>query len=218
MPPDTIARVFEPFFTTKEVGKGTGLGLSMVYGFIKQSNGHIKVHSEVGRGTSFKLYLPHSTKKPAEAAIVRAPALPRGSERILLVEDDPSIRSAVIQQLRSLGYTASEASNGADGLAVFESAGTPFDLLLTDVVMPGSLTGRALADKVKVLWPNAKVVFMSGYSEDAIIHHGRLDAGVLLLSKPFRKGDLAKIIRLALDGTGDPDEGLTPPRPLVRAA
>jgi PAS domain S-box-containing protein len=217
MPPDTVAKVFEPFFTTKEVGKGTGLGLSMVYGFIKQSNGHIKVHSEVGRGTSFKLYLPHSTKKEAETVVVRPPALPRGRERILLVEDDPSIRGAVIQQLRSLGYTASEAFDGADGLAVFQSAERPFDLLLTDVVMPGPLTGRALADKVKVLWPNTKVVFMSGYSEDAIIHHGRLDAGVLLLSKPFRKGDLARIIRQALDGTGDPDDRLIPPRSLIQA-
>ena len=218
MPPDTLSKVFEPFFTTKEVGKGTGLGLSMVYGFIKQSNGHIKVHSEVGRGTSFKLYLPHSTKKESETVVVRAPAVPRGRERILLVEDDPSIRGAVIQQLRSLGYTASEAFDGADGLAVFESADPPFDLLLTDVVMPGPLTGRALADKVKILSPKTKVVFMSGYSEDAIIHHGRLDAGVLLLSKPFRKGDLARIIRQALDGAGDPDEGLTPDPSLIRAA
>jgi PAS domain S-box-containing protein len=206
MPPDTVAKVFEPFFTTKEVGKGTGLGLSMVYGFIKQSNGHIKVHSELGRGTSFKLYLPHSTKMQATAGPVRAPALPRGSERILLVEDDPSIRGAVIQQLRSLGYTASEAPDGAAGLAVFEGATTPFDVLLTDVVMPGTLTGRMLADKVNVRWPKTKVIFMSGYSEDAIIHHGRLDAGVLLLSKPFRKKDLARIVRQALDGTGDPDD------------
>ena len=205
MPPDTIAKVFEPFFTTKEVGKGTGLGLSMVYGFIKQSNGHIKVHSELGRGTSFKLYLPQSAQKPSEATIVRAPSLPRGTERILLVEDDPSIRGAVIQQLRSLGYTASEAPDGAAGLAVFESAAIPFDLLLTDVVMPGTFTGRALADKVTARWPATKVVFMSGYSEDAIIHHGRLDAGVLLLSKPFRKKDLALIIRQALDGASDPD-------------
>ncbi len=219
MPPDTLAKVFEPFFTTKEVGKGTGLGLSMVYGFIKQSNGHIKVHSEVGRGTSFKLYLPHSMKKQAEVAPIRAPALPRGTERVLLVEDDPSIRGAVIQQLRSLGYTAFEAPDGAAGLAVFEAASVPFDLLLTDVVMPGTLTGRGLADAVKARWPETKVIFMSGYSEDAIIHHGRLDAGVLLLSKPFRKKDLARIVRQALDGTVDPDDGLTPPAPtLIKAA
>ena len=218
MPPHIVAKVFEPFFTTKEVGKGTGLGLSMVYGFIKQSNGHIKVHSEVGRGTSFKLYLPHSKKKQAEVAVVRPPALPRGTERVLLVEDDPSIRGAVIQQLRSLGYTASEAPDGAAGFALFEGAALPFDLLLTDVVMPGTLTGRGLADKVKARWPETKVIFMSGYSEDAIIHHGRLDAGVLLLGKPFRKGDLARIIRQALDGIGDPDDGLTPPARTLKAA
>jgi PAS domain S-box-containing protein len=200
IPPDVLAKVFDPFFTTKEVGKGTGLGLSMVYGFIKQSNGHIKIYSEVGRGTSFKLYLPRSSTVPQEAARRQSPALPRGTEQILVVEDSPQIREAILWQLQSLGYAVSGAPDGAAGLAVFEVATQPFDLLLTDVVMPGPLTGRALADEVMARWPKTRVVFMSGYSENAIVHQGRLDADVLLLNKPFRKADLAKIVRQALDG------------------
>ena len=198
IPQASLDKVFEPFFTTKEVGKGSGLGLSMVYGFIKQSNGHIKLYSEPGRGTSIKLYLPRGEGRPDEATAPRTAALPRGHERVLVVEDDPQVRHSVVQQLRSLGYDVSEASDGEAGVAAFEAVPQPFDLLLSDVIMPGLLNGKALAQVVAARWPATKVVFMSGYTENAIIHHGRLDAGVLLLAKPFRKTDLAKMIRQAL--------------------
>ncbi|MDP1963627.1 MAG: PAS domain S-box protein [Reyranella sp.] len=198
--PDILDKVFEPFFTTKEIGKGTGLGLSMVYGFIKQSNGHIKIYSEPGRGTSIRLYLPRTgADAPAETAPGYAPP-PGGSERILAVEDDPKVRAIVAGQLRSLGYTVAEASDGPMALAALEAAPQPFDLLLTDVIMPGPMNGKALADEILRRRPKTRVVFMSGYTEDAVVHHGRLDAGVLLLSKPFRKIDLAQILRQALDG------------------
>jgi len=201
IPPEVLAKVFEPFFTTKGVGKGTGLGLSMVYGFIKQSNGHITVDSEVGRGTSFKLYLPRSAGAREETAVRQQPSIPRGSERILVVEDDAQVRSSVVRLLRGWGYAVSEAADGAAGVAAMEAAAEPCDLLLTDVVMPGSLNGKALADIVARRWPKTKIVFMSGYSDEVITHHGRLDAGVRLLSKPFRKTELAMVIRQVLDGT-----------------
>ena len=202
IPPNALTKVFEPFFTTKEVGKGTGLGLSMVYGFIKQSKGYVRICSEVGRGTTIKLYLP-CTCGTAEAALVRNKVtIPGGIERILVVEDEPLVRASVVRQLQSLGYTVSEASNGEDGIAAFVVASPPYDLLLTDVVMPGLLAGKALAAEVARRWPKTKIVFMSGYTETASVQHGRLDEGALLLSKPFRKLDLAMIIRHALDGAG----------------
>lgn len=125
---------------------------------------------------------------------------PGGSERILAVEDDSKVRAVVVGQLRSLGYVVAEASDGPAALAALEAASQPFDLLLTDVIMPGPMNGKALADEVVRRWPKTRVVFMSGYTEDAVVHHGRLDAGVVLLSKPFRKNDLAQILRQALDG------------------
>jgi PAS domain S-box-containing protein len=200
--PEVLAKVFEPFFTTKGAGKGTGLGLSMVYGFIKQSNGHITIDSEVGRGTSFKLYLPRSVGVREETAPCPSPSILGGKERILVVEDNEQVRASVVQQLRIMGYTVSESADGAAALAAFESATQPWNLLLTDVVMPGPLNGRALADEVARRWPTTRIVFMSGYSEDAITHNGRLDAGIQLLSKPFRKTDLAAIVRHTLDGKG----------------
>jgi PAS domain S-box-containing protein len=198
MAPETLAKVFDPFFTTKEVGKGTGLGLSMVYGFIKQSNGHIKVTSELGRGTRFTLYLPRDESVAEERAVPRTPRLIGGREKILVVEDEEQVRASVVQQLQSLGYTVDQAPDGAAGLASFAAAAMPYELLLTDVMMPGSLDGKALAEAVLERWPATKVVFMSGYSKDAIIHDGRLDAGTVLLSKPFRKKDLAHIVRQVL--------------------
>jgi PAS domain S-box-containing protein len=201
IPPEVLAKVFEPFFTTKGVGKGTGLGLSMVYGFIKQSSGHITVDSEVGRGTSFKLYLPRSVGAQEEAAVRQRPVIARGSERILVVEDDSRVRASVVRLLQGWGYAVSEAADGAAGVAAMEAAAEPCDLLLTDVVMPGPLNGKALADIVARRWPKTKIVFMSGYSDEVITHHGRLDAGVRLLSKPFRKTELAAVIRQVLDGT-----------------
>jgi signal transduction histidine kinase len=191
-------KVLEPFFTTKEIGKGTGLGLSMVYGFVRQSNGHIKIYSEVGHGTSVKLYLPRNTgaAEPADSA---APTpVPLGSETILVVEDDEAVRGSVIAQLHSLGYSTLSAADGAEALALVDS-GAPFDLVFTDVIMPGGINGRQLSEAIAQRIPGVKVLYTSGYTENAIVHHGRLDPGVALLNKPYRKADLARKVREVLD-------------------
>jgi CheY-like chemotaxis protein len=201
MTADVIDKAFEPFFTTKESGKGTGLGLSMVYGFVKQSNGHVRIYSEPGRGTTVKLFLPRSDPAgEAGAAQPTRPQMPRGSERILIVEDDPQVRAVVVSQLQGLGYAAAEAPDGEAGLAALEAAAQPFDLLLTDVIMPGAMNGKVLAEEAARRWPRMRIVFMSGYTEDAVIHNGRLAPGVLLLGKPFRRAELAQMLRQALDG------------------
>ena len=204
MPPEVLARVFEPFFTTKRVSKGTGLGLSMVYGFVRQSKGYIKIESEVGRGTTVKIHLPRNDRARQQAQTTASTSLPRGTERVLVVEDDAQVRGSVVQQLRSLGYVITEAEDGSAGVAAFEAAVEPFDLLLTDVVMPGALNGKALAEEVARRWPRTKIVFMSGYTENALTRNGRLDAGTLLLGKPFRRTELAQMIRRALDGADAP--------------
>jgi PAS domain S-box-containing protein len=201
--PENLDKVFEPFFTTKEVGRGTGLGLSMVYGFIKQSQGHIRIESELGRGTTIRLHLPRLDGTPGDAPPpARDAALAGGNERILVVEDDAQVRNGVVRQLRSLGYAVDEAADGTAGLAAFAAASPPYDLLLTDVVMPGALGGKSLADEVERRWPGTPVVFMSGYTEEAITHEGRLEPGVHLLAKPFRKRDLARMIRAVLTRRG----------------
>ena len=193
-------KVFDPFFTTKEIGKGTGLGLSMVYGFVKQSGGHIKIYCEDGHGTSVKIYLPRAAGTDVESIdLVAAAPAQGGTETILVVEDDPMVRQYVIAQLVELGYCAVSATN-ADEALVLIAQGTVFDLLFTDVIMSGSKSGRELADEVLQRWPDVKVLFTSGYSQSAIIHNGRLDPGVLLLAKPYRRSDLARMIRVALDG------------------
>jgi NO-binding membrane sensor protein with MHYT domain/nitrogen-specific signal transduction histidine kinase/CheY-like chemotaxis protein len=198
MPIEVAKRAFEPFFTTKEVGKGSGLGLSMVYGFIRQSNGHIKIYSEVGHGTAVKMYFPRSDSPSAAAVAVRREAPPGGSERILVVEDEDAVRAIVGEQLRGLGYDVQLAGDAEQALALLRS--DRFDLVLTDVVMPGRLNGRGLADEIVRSWPGTRVVFMSGYSENALLNDGRLDNGVMLLAKPHQKADLARIIRSALSG------------------
>jgi len=199
IPPEVLSRVFDPFFTTKEVGKGTGLGLSMVHGFITQSKGHIGIQSELGRGTTVTVYLPRAAADlPAADQVVAAVALPRGHEEILVVEDEPRVRAAMVEQLQSLGYAVSHAADGSAGIAAFERAKRPYDLLLTDVVMPG-INGKKLADEVTSRWPRTSVLFVSGFSQDNIVHDGRLDPGAKLLTKPFRKGDLALAVRNALD-------------------
>jgi PAS domain S-box-containing protein len=206
MAPDVVGRAFEPFFTTKEVGKGTGLGLSMVYGFIKQSNGHLTIYSEVGNGTTVKLYLPRSRAAPQTAAAPRRVPMLGGSERILVAEDDPDVRSGLVRQLQSMGYEVSEAADCSAVLAELDAAPQPYDLLLTDVIMPGTMNDKALADEVGRRWPMTKIVFMSGYTEDAISFEGGLSSGVLLLTKPFGKRDLAAMIRRTLDGPGTHSE------------
>jgi PAS domain S-box-containing protein len=200
MPPDVLAHVFEPFFTTKEVGKGTGLGLSMIYGFAKQSGGHAKIYSEVGHGTTVRLYLPRLTNeslKSDSAAVT--PARKGGGETILVVEDNPDVRGLVLRQLRDLGYEVIEAANGPQALKILDD-GAAIDLLFTDVVMPGGMTGRQLAEAAKTRRPNLKTLFTSGYTEDSILRLGKLDPGVRLLSKPYRKHELATRIRESLDG------------------
>jgi PAS domain S-box-containing protein len=197
IPAAILDKVFDPFFTSKEPGKGTGLGLSMVYGFVKQSAGHIKIYSEEGQGTTIKIYLPPGTGASLDSDAAIASVIVGGHEQILVVEDDELVRDYVIAQLHTLGYVTLPARNGAEGLAMID-AGTGFDLLFTDVIMPGGMNGRQLADEARKRRPLLKVLFTSGYTEDAIIHHGRLDPGVLLLAKPYRKSDLARMIRRAL--------------------
>jgi len=199
IPAAMLDKVFDPFFTSKGPGKGTGLGLSMVYGFVKQSAGHIKIYSEDGHGTTIRMYLPPGAATPLGARATSAPALEGGHETILVVEDDRLVRDYVLTQLRSLGYVALEAANAAEALAIVK-AGHAFDLLFTDVIMPGVLNGRQLADELQEIKPGLKVLFTSGYTENAIIHHGRLDSGVLLLAKPYRKSEMAVMIRTALAG------------------
>jgi PAS domain S-box-containing protein len=196
--PENLEKVFDPFFTTKEIGKGTGLGLSMVFGFVKQSGGHVKIYSEVGHGTSVKIYLPRSSGLSETASEAEASSNVRGgNETILVVEDDALVRKYVITQIASLGYGTLQAANAAEALKLVES-GVPIDLLFTDVIMPGGMNGRQLVDAATALRPALRVLFTSGYTENAIVHHGRLDAGVLLLAKPYRKPELARMIRVAL--------------------
>jgi PAS domain S-box-containing protein len=193
-----LDKVFDPFFTTKEVGKGTGLGLSMVFGFVKQSNGHIKIYSEEGHGTTVKLYLPRATGLHTTAAEpLASSSIEGGHEVVLVVEDDALVRRYVITQIESLGYTTLEASNAAEAMTIINTDAT-IDLLFTDVIMPGSMNGRQLVDEALKRRPLLKTLFTSGYTENAIVHHGRLDSGVLLLAKPYRKSDLARMIRQAL--------------------
>jgi PAS domain S-box-containing protein len=198
IPPALLDRVFEPFFTTKEVGRGTGLGLSMVFGFVKQSNGHVKIYSEEGHGTSVKIYLPRATglhQTEAEAQI--SAGIEGGNETVLVVEDDALVRRYVMTQIESLGYTTLEAANASEALQFIDEA-PAIDLLFTDVIMPGIMNGRQLVDEALKRRPGLKTLFTSGYTENAIVHHGRLDSGVLLLAKPYRKSELARMIRLAL--------------------
>jgi signal transduction histidine kinase len=197
-----LDKVFEPFFTTKGLGKGSGLGLSMVYGFVKQSNGHIKIYSEQGHGTTVKLYLPQATGTPdtdADAPLAEAGITEswRGDETILIVEDDVLVREYVVTQIRRLGYRALTAGNAAEALAIIDGP-DPIDLLFTDVIMPGGMNGRQLATEAVRRRPDLKVLYTSGYTENAIVHHGRLDAGVQLLPKPYLSADLARGIRTAL--------------------
>nr|WP_249158340.1 PAS domain S-box protein [Bradyrhizobium jicamae] len=200
IPAHLLEKVFDPFFTTKEVGKGTGLGLSMVFGFVKQSGGHIKIYSEEGHGTSVKIYLPRATGLGETAVEAQAVAtMAGGDETVLVVEDDAMVRKYVLTQVESLGYRTLEAANAAEALHVLDA--TPsVDLLFTDVIMPGAMNGRQLVDEALKRRPELKTLFTSGYTENAIVHHGRLDTGVLLLAKPYRKSELARMLRTALDG------------------
>jgi PAS domain S-box-containing protein len=197
MPPEVLAQVFEPFFSTKPEGKGTGLGLSMVYGFVKQSGGHVKIYSEVGYGTSVKLYLPRTLESEDMVTPVDAHPVVGGQETILVAEDDEQVRGTVVEMLAELGYSVLKANDAANALTIIES-GIPIDLLFTDVVMPGPLRSPDLARKARERLPDLAVLFTSGYTENAIVHGGRLDAGVELLGKPYTGEALARKIRHVL--------------------
>jgi CheY-like chemotaxis protein len=203
MDPEMMDRVFEPFFTTKDVGKGTGLGLSMVYGFVKQSGGHVKIYSEPGEGTTVKLYLPRLTGLVAEEEAPGETLVPEGisEETILVCEDDDDVRAYSVEVLRELGYRVLEAHDGPSALRLLERQEGRVDLLFTDVVLPSGMTGADVANEARKLRPDIKVLFTTGYARNAIVHQGRLDPGVQLITKPFSYADLAARIRDLLDGS-----------------
>jgi PAS domain S-box-containing protein len=201
MSPEILDRVFEPFFTTKDVGKGSGLGLSMVYGFVKQSNGHVTIYSEPGLGTSVRIFLPvaESVARPAPIAEQEKKGAPRGHEFVLVVEDDAFVRDHAIASLESLGYQVMVASDGRQALAMLESGARP-ELLFTDIVMPGGLNGWDLARRARALMPALKVLYTSGYPVEALSGRVKLEQGASLLAKPYRLADLARRVRDVLDG------------------
>ncbi len=204
-----VEKVFDPFFTTKAAGRGTGLGLSMVFGFVKQSCGHIKIYSEVGEGTTMRMYLPQSEDSPAKTRqSTDVNGLLTGAETILMVEDDELVREYASAQLSMLGYQVMVAANGVEAMQIIREH-EEIDLLFTDVVMPGGINGPELARQALELRPALKVLYTSGYTQNAIIHHGRLDPGVLLLSKPYQRSKLSRMVRQALEQDGEPD---APPR------
>ena len=195
----TRAHIFEPFFTTKQLGKGTGLGLATVYGIVKQSDGYIWVYSEPGMGSTFRIYLPRVKADIASESAREAPAPPaRGSETVLVVEDDRTVRSLAVEMLRLNGYAVLQAQDGREALDLVRRHGQPIHLLLTDVVMP-EMSGRELARSIAGLEPGIGVLYMSGYTDGVIAHHGVLDAGVAYIQKPFTADSLARKVREALD-------------------
>lgn len=204
IPADILEKVFDPFFTTKPIGEGTGLGLSMVYGFAKQSGGHVSVSSEVGVGTTVQLLLPRAREKqPAAQASAQSNALPGGTETILLVEDNDLVRAHALKQLQMLGYSVITSCNGAEGLAELERP-QDVDLLFSDIVMPGDMDGIKLADAARALRPDLKILLTSGYSENAIIDNGTFDASLKLLPKPYGRTLLATTLRSLLDAADVP--------------
>jgi signal transduction histidine kinase len=203
MSAEVVSQAFEPFFTTKPVGQGTGLGLSQVYGFVKQSGGHVRIYSEVGHGTTIKIYLPRLLRNQAADIPEEQTVVPEGSfaETILVTEDDPDVRAYSVEALRELGYRVLEAGDGPSSLQLLER-NPDITLLFTDVVLPGGMTGAQLAAQARGRWPSLKVLFTTGYARNAIVHHGRLDAGVQLITKPFTIAELAARVREVLERGG----------------
>jgi CheY-like chemotaxis protein len=199
MSKDVVGHIFEPFFTTKDIGKGTGLGLATVYGIVQQSGGHIWVYSEEGQGTSFKLYLPRAAQRIGPSKRNGRPqALPRGTETILLVEDEPAVREIAARTLRGQDYIVLEAVDGQDALHRSSEHGNNIQLLLTDMVMPG-INGQNLAERLAQNYPDLKTLFMSGYTDNTLESHGRLDANAPFIQKPFSPGALVRKVREVLD-------------------
>jgi PAS domain S-box-containing protein len=202
MRPEVVARAFEPFYTTKEVGKGSGLGLSMIYGFVKQSNGHVSIYSEPGLGTTVRIYLPHVASDAPGSEKIRPneDAIPKGHETILIAEDDPFVRSSVIQRVEALGYKVVAAVNGNDALLKLR-ANPEIDMLFTDIVMPGGMSGWELADQARQIRPGLPVVYSSGYALETLVKEGRAPAQSIILTKPYRKTELALRLREAFATT-----------------
>jgi signal transduction histidine kinase/CheY-like chemotaxis protein len=208
MPADVLEKVFEPFFSTKEPGKGTGLGLAMVHGFVRQSDGHIRIYSEVGAGTTVKIYLPRQPSEsigkllPADGLVPAAPEVgAKTGETVLLVEDDAAVREYATSALEDLGYGVLAAASGTEAMKMFETA-LRVDVLFTDVVLGGEMSGRQLADRLWTLKPDLLVIFTTGYTRNAIVHHGRLDPGVNLINKPYTQRELAERFRKVIDSQG----------------
>ncbi len=211
MTPEVLEKVFEPFFSTKPEGKGTGLGLSMVYGFVKQSGGHVKIYSEIGQGTTVKVYLPRSVADEDREVVIQGGPVVGGTETVLVVEDDEQVRNTVIETLTDLGYRVLSAKDAQAGLNVVDS-GIPIDVIFTDVVMPGPMKSREMARRAKERLPNLAVLFTSGYTENSIVHGGILDVGVELLSKPYTREALARRIRHVIANQKQVEQS-TAPRP-----
>jgi CheY-like chemotaxis protein len=195
-------RIFDPFFTTKEVGKGTGLGLSTVYGIVKQSGGYVFAYSEPGRGTSFKVYLPRVNEDAPQEAATESSRKTRhqGCETVLLVEDEESVRELIREALEARGYNVCSARNGNEALAIATRQELQIDLMITDVVMPG-MGGRELATRIATIRPGTRILYLSGYTEDAIVHHGVLELGTAFLQKPFTLDALASKVREVLEAS-----------------
>ncbi len=199
MSPEVVSRVFEPFYTTKPIGQGTGLGLSMVYGFARQSEGQVRIHSEVGRGTTINIYLPRSlgaVALPEDGPAVQS-ARAEAGQTVLVVDDEQTVRMLIVEVLEELGYIAIEANDGLAGLKLLQS-GLRADLLVTDVGMPG-MNGRQLADAGRALRPDLKILFVTGYAETAVVSHGHLEAGMAIVTKPFMLDDLASRIKALIE-------------------
>jgi CheY-like chemotaxis protein len=205
MPPQVRAKAFDPFFTTKDIGQGTGLGLSQVYGFVKQSRGHVKIYSEVGEGTTVKLYLPrhHSETDETEEVVVQGATRGRRSETILVVEDDEDVRIYSTESLRELGYSVLEAPHARAALQVLE-AHPDIAVIFSDIGLPGGMNGRQLGEEARKRNPSIKILFTTGYARNAIVHDGRLDPGVELLTKPFTQAALAAKLRDIIDARSVP--------------